>query len=160
MNSLKIEESALTGESVPVEKDLGKHNRAYMSTNVTYGRGEGVVTAIGMDTEIGRIARMIGETPAETTPLQKRLADLGKLLSAVSVALCALLFGVAVLQHRDVMEMLITAISPGCGRRAGGPARRRDHGAGFKRLPHGEGKYHRQAPAKRGDSGLRQRRLL
>ena len=82
-----------------------------MSTNVTYGRGEGVVTAIGMDTEIGRIARMIGETPAETTPLQKRLADLGKLLSAVSVALCALLFGVAVLQHRDVMEMLITAIS-------------------------------------------------
>ena len=111
VNSLKIEESALTGESVPVEKDLGKHNRAYMSTNVTYGRGEGVVTAIGMDTEIGRIARMIGETPAETTPLQKRLADLGKLLSAVSVALCALLFGVAVLQRRDVMEMLITAIS-------------------------------------------------
>ena len=111
VNSLKIEESALTGESVPVEKDLGKHNRAYMSTNVTYGRGEGVVTAIGMDTEIGRIARMIGETPAETTPLQKRLADLGKLLSAVSVALCALLFGVAVLQRRDVIEMLITAIS-------------------------------------------------
>ena len=50
VNSLKIEEAALTGESVPVEKDLSRHNRAYMSTNVTYGRGEGVVTAIGMDT--------------------------------------------------------------------------------------------------------------
>ena len=111
VNSLKIEESALTGESVPVEKDLGKNNRAYMSTNVTYGRGEGIVTAIGMDTEIGRIAKLIGETPTETTPLQHRLADLGKLLSAVSVALCALLFGIAVLQKRDVMEMLITAIS-------------------------------------------------
>ena len=56
VNSLKIEESSLTGESVPVEKDLRKNNKAYMSTNVTYGRGEGVVTAIGMDTEIGRIA--------------------------------------------------------------------------------------------------------
>lgn len=111
VNSLKIEESALTGESVPSEKDLGKHNRAYMSTNVTYGRGEGIVTAIGMDTEIGRIAQMIGESPSETTPLQHRLADLGKLLSAVSVALCALLFAIAVLQKRDVMEMLITAIS-------------------------------------------------
>lgn len=111
VNSLKIEESALTGESVPAEKDLERHNCAYMSTNVTYGRGEGIVTAIGMDTEIGRIAQMIGEAPSETTPLQHRLADLGKLLSAVSVALCALLFAIAVLQKRDVMEMLITAIS-------------------------------------------------
>ena len=111
VNSLKIEESSLTGESVPVEKDLRKNNKAYMSTNDTYGRGEGVVTAIGMDTEIGRIAQLIGETPSETTPLQHRLADLGKLLSAVSVALCALLFVIAVLQKRDVMEMLITAIS-------------------------------------------------
>ena len=111
VNSLKIEESALTGESVPVEKDLQENNKAYMSTNVTYGRGEGVVTAIGMDTEIGRIAQLIGETPSETTPLQHRLADLGKLLSGVSIALCALLFAIAVLQKRDVMEMLITAIS-------------------------------------------------
>lgn len=111
VNSLKIEESALTGESVPVEKDLGKHNKAFMSTNVTYGRGEGVVTAIGMDTEIGRIAKLIGDSPSEVTPLQHRLADLGKLLSIVSVALCALLFCIAVLQKRDILEMLITAIS-------------------------------------------------
>lgn len=109
--NLKIEEAALTGESLPVLKDIKKNNRAFMSTNVTYGRGEGVVTSIGMDTEIGKIARMIQNAPVETTPLQKRLADLGKLLSGVSVFLCVLLFLIAVLQKRDIGEMLITAIS-------------------------------------------------
>ncbi len=109
--NLKIEESALTGESVPVSKDVRKEKKAYMSTNVTYGRGEGVVTAIGMETEIGKIAGMLQGTKEEATPLQKRLADLGKLLSGVSVFLCVLLFLIAVLQKRDVMEMLITAIS-------------------------------------------------
>lgn len=110
-NCLKIEESALTGESLPVEKDTHTHNRAYLSTNVTYGRGKGTVTAIGMDTEIGKIASLINEVPAESTPLQKRLSDLGKLLSILSIALCALLFLIAIIQHRNVMEMLITAIS-------------------------------------------------
>ncbi len=109
--NLKIEESALTGESVPVTKDTGINNRAYMSTNVTYGRGEGIVTAIGMDTEIGKIAGMLQNTKTEKTPLQKRLADLGKVLSIVSVILCILLFLVAVWQKRDIPEMLITAIS-------------------------------------------------
>lgn len=109
--SLKIEESALTGESLPVEKDTREHNQAFMSTNVTYGRGTGIVTAIGMDTEIGKIARLINEAPNETTPLQKRLADLGKVLSIVSLLLCALLFLIALLQKRDIPEMLITAIS-------------------------------------------------
>lgn len=109
--NLKIEESALTGESLPVCKDLRKENRAYMSTNVTYGRGEGIVTAIGMDTEIGKIAGMLHSTKDEATPLQKRLADLGKVLSVVSVFLCVLLFLIALLQKRDVMEMLFTAIS-------------------------------------------------
>lgn len=110
-NCLKIEESALTGESLPVEKDIHTHNCAYLSTNVTYGRGKGTVTAIGMDTEIGKIASLINEAPAESTPLQKRLSDLGKLLSILSIALCALLFLIAIIQHRNVMEMLITAIS-------------------------------------------------
>lgn len=110
-NCLKIEESALTGESLPVEKDTHTHNRAYLSTNVTYGRGKATVTAIGMDTEIGKIASLINEAPAESTPLQKRLSDLGKLLSILSIALCALLFLIAIIQHRNVMEMLITAIS-------------------------------------------------
>lgn len=109
--SLKIEESALTGESLPVDKDTKKHNRAFMSTNVTYGRGQGVVTAIGMDTEIGKIAQLINEAPSETTPLQKRLSDLGKLLSVISILLCALLFFIAIGEKRDVPEMLITAIS-------------------------------------------------
>lgn len=109
--SLKIEESALTGESLPVEKDTHTNNRAYMSTNVTYGRGMGVVESIGMDTEIGKIAKLINEAPAETTPLQKRLADLGKVLSIISLILCALLFVIALLQNRNIPEMLITAIS-------------------------------------------------
>ncbi len=121
---LKIEESALTGESVPVEKDAGfvgakgkelplgdRRNMAYMSTIVTYGRAKGIVTATGMDTELGRIAAMITEAKEEATPLQKRLGDLGKVLSLLSLGLCAALFAIAVLQHRNVPEMLITAIS-------------------------------------------------
>ena len=84
---------------------------AYMSSNVTAGRGLGMVTATGMDTEIGRIARLIREAPMEATPLQKRLGDLGGALSILAVALCAALFGLAVWQKRDVGEMLITAIS-------------------------------------------------
>lgn len=109
--NLKIEEAALTGESVPVLKNLTTNNCAYMSTNVSYGRGEGVVTGIGMNTEIGKIAKMIQDAPREQTPLQKRLGDLGKILSAVSILLCVLLFIIAVSQKRDLLEMLITAIS-------------------------------------------------
>ena len=106
--NLKIEESALTGESVPVNKDTAQNRMAYMSTNVTYGRGVGRVSAIGMDTEIGKIAGMLKAAKVELTPLQ---ADLGKILGTVSVFLCLLLFGMAILQKRDVGEMLITAIS-------------------------------------------------
>ena len=120
--SMKVEESALTGESLPVEKDAlfqanqtcpvgDRKNMAYMSTVVTYGRGTGIVTAVGMDTEIGKIAAMIDEAPQELTPLQKRLGDLGKLLSIVAVVLCAALFAIAVIQKRDIADMLITAIS-------------------------------------------------
>lgn len=120
--NLKIEESALTGESVPVEKTTDKlntqgmgigdkTNMAYMSTTVTYGRGEGVVTATGMNTEIGKIAGLIDTESNEMTPLQKRLADLGKVLSMVAVLVCVFLFLVAVLQRRDIGDMLLTAIS-------------------------------------------------
>lgn len=111
VNNLKIEEAALTGESIPVEKNTGKANRAFMSTNVTYGRGKGIVIAIGMDTEIGRIANIMNNTQAESTPLQKKLAKLGKILSVVAIAICVLLFFIAIRQHRDVMEMLVMAIS-------------------------------------------------
>lgn len=120
--NLKIEESALTGESVPVSKNAeflagrklpvgDRRNMAFMSTNVTAGRGEGIVTATGMETEIGTIAKLIHEAPQEATPLQKRLGDLGGGLSFLAVGLCAALFVVAVFQKRDVGEMLITAIS-------------------------------------------------
>lgn len=130
-SNLKVEESALTGESLPIEKDalfmspsrrdeegkeiqipLGdRHNMAYMSTIVTYGRGEGIVTATGMDTEIGQIAAMITQSKEELTPLQKRLGELGKILSILSLGLCAALFLIAVIQKRDIPDMLITAIS-------------------------------------------------
>lgn len=119
---LKIEESAFTGEAVPVRKDAGfvaegrtdfgdRKNMAYMTSCVTSGRGRGIVTATGMGTEIGRIAAMIHEAPEEETPLKKRLGELGRILSLTAVVLCAALFVMAVAQKRDVMEMLITAIS-------------------------------------------------
>lgn len=120
--NLKIEESALTGESVPVTKSSAftasgelpvgdRKNMAFMTSYVTAGRGRGIVTATGMTTEIGRIAALIHEAPEEETPLQKRLSDLGKILSLTAVFLCVLLFVLAVFQKRDVLDMLITAIS-------------------------------------------------
>ncbi|HWQ78969.1 MAG TPA: cation-translocating P-type ATPase [Anaerovoracaceae bacterium] len=120
--NMKVEESALTGESVPVQKDaefiadgditLGDRlNMAYLSTSVAYGRGEGAVVKTGMETEIGKIAKMISESVDEMTPLQKRLGDLGKILGILAIVLCVALFVVALFQGRDIMEMLLTAIS-------------------------------------------------
>ncbi|MCR5460560.1 MAG: cation-translocating P-type ATPase [Acetatifactor sp.] len=122
---LMTEESALTGESLPVAKhavkktgDLENGDRtpehgemAYASTMVVSGKGRGVVTAVGMQTELGKIADMIGQEQEEPTPLQKRLGELGFVLSLSSLLLCAVLFGIAVLQKRDVFQMLLTAIS-------------------------------------------------
>lgn len=120
--NLRMEESALTGESVPVEKkaDIRLHaesqtgerkNEAFMSAMTIAGRGEGIVIATGMETEIGKIAAMMKAVPKEFTPLQKKLAELGRLLSILSVLLCVLLFLIAVLQSRNIPDMLITAIS-------------------------------------------------
>lgn len=120
--NLKIEESALTGESVPVDKDANflasgevgigdRINMAFSSTSVAYGRGEGVVVYTGMGTEIGKIATMLNESEEELTPLQKRLNDLGKVLGIVAVVIIVAMFGIAVVQGRDMIEMLITAIS-------------------------------------------------
>ncbi|MDD4436608.1 MAG: cation-translocating P-type ATPase [Tissierellia bacterium] len=120
--NLKIEESALTGESVPVDKDADmvadkqvgigdRLNMAFSSTSVAYGRGEGVVVYTGMDTEIGKIAAMISESSEELTPLQKRLNDLGKVLGIVAVVIVVAMFGIAVIQGRDIIEMFITAIA-------------------------------------------------
>ncbi|MFL0197543.1 calcium-translocating P-type ATPase, PMCA-type [Clostridium sp. WILCCON 0269] len=121
--NLKIEESALTGESVPSEKygnsiledediALGdQKNMAFMSTLVTYGRGVGVAVATGMNTEIGKIAKMLNEDSKNLTPLQKKLAQLGKMLGIVVLVICILMFGVAMIQKRDLFEMFLTAIS-------------------------------------------------
>ena len=120
-NNLKIDESSLTGESLPVSKHIepvkdktplaDQKNMAFMSTSVVYGRGIGIVTAIGMKTEIGKIASILNETKTELTPLQKRLADLGKILGILTVLLCVSLFVVSIIQKRNLFEMLITSIS-------------------------------------------------
>ena len=116
-----IEESTLTGESVAVEKDANytveiqgdnSHaNMAYMSTYLTKGRGIGVVVATGMDTKIGHIADMLHNSSEKLTPLQVKLGELGKVLSFLAVGICVFLFIVAVLQKRDVGEMLLTSVS-------------------------------------------------
>ena len=121
--NLQIEESALTGESVPSDKNakvlfdtpkisIGDQvNMAFMSTLVTYGRGEGVVVATAMDTEIGRIAKILDEEHEEMTPLQKRLEELGKVLGFVAIGICTLIFLLAFWQKRDMFEMFLTSIS-------------------------------------------------
>jgi len=121
-SNVKIEEASLPGESVPVEKDsnvffeeevsLGdRKNMAYMSTAVTYGRGKGVVVGTGHDTEIGNIATMIQSFEDEVTPLQKQLNQLGKVLGITTIVICIAVFGIGLLQGREVLEMFMVAIS-------------------------------------------------
>jgi Ca2+-transporting ATPase len=111
--NLQINESALTGESTPVSKradeiiedgaPIGDRvNTAYSSTLVTYGRGKGIVVSTGTHTEIGEIAQMLGEIEEESTPLQKRLNQLGKTLSLVALVLCAMVFFVELFRNTDV----------------------------------------------------------
>ena len=82
-----------------------------MSTLSTYGRGEGVVVATAMETEIGKIAKILDEESDEMTPLQKRLEELGKILGFLCIGICALIFIVALVQKRELFEMFLTAIS-------------------------------------------------
>lgn len=120
--NLKVEEAALTGESVPVEKyadaklegDIGlgdQINSGFMSTLVTYGRGKGIVTTTGMNTVMGKIAEMIQEDDEEDTPLQKKLAQLGKVLGSACLAICAIVFVMGLLRGEHVIEMFMTSIS-------------------------------------------------
>ncbi len=120
-HSLRIDESSLTGESIPVDKSseiinetnlqLGdRFNMAYKGTLVTNGRGSGIVVATGMNTEIGQIARML-QGEESITPLQKRMSDFGKKLSYTVLAICIVLFAVGLLRGEEPMSMLLVAIS-------------------------------------------------
>ncbi|MCX7951964.1 MAG: HAD-IC family P-type ATPase, partial [Clostridiales bacterium] len=120
--NLKIEESALTGESVPVDKineiieedniPIGdRKNMAFMSSMVTYGRGKGIVVATGMNTEIGKIANMIANVEDESTPLQEKLEEAGKWMGISALVICGVMFGIGVFEGREIFEMFMTAVS-------------------------------------------------
>lgn len=121
--NLKIQEAALTGESVPVEKHadvlkdekvgLGDRvNCAFSSSLVTYGRGKGIVVSTGMDTEVGKIAKMLDDVDDSETPLKRRLEALGKTLGIAALVICALIFAVGFfIYKRDWIEMFMTAVS-------------------------------------------------
>lgn len=106
---LMIDESTLTGESVPQLKEVGQ--LAAMSTVVTNGTAVGIVKATGMETEIGKIASILNETADDFTPLQKSLNTLGKYLGVATVVISVVIFSIGFLQGRDVREMFMLAIS-------------------------------------------------
>ncbi len=119
---LKLDESPLTGESVPVEKQIEPiednspsiaeiNNMAFKGTTVTYGRGSGVAVAIGAATEIGRIARLIDEAEVLKTPLQKRLARVGRNLALAALLICTVVFAAGIFRGEGLLKMFLTAIS-------------------------------------------------
>lgn len=122
VHNLKVDEKALTGESVPVEKDSNfvpnektqigdRLDLAYMSTIVTYGRAIGEVIKTGMDTEIGKIADMVSTEKEKPSPLQQAMTSLSKMLGILCVIICAIVFVTGILQHKPVLDMLMTSVS-------------------------------------------------
>ncbi|EOL42501.1 potassium/sodium efflux P-type ATPase, fungal-type [Enterococcus phoeniculicola] len=123
VQSLKIEEAALTGESVPVEKELtvlegtdigigDRINMAYSNSNVTYGRGKGVVVNTGMNTEVGKIAGMLAQADETETPLKNNLNQLGKFLTLAIIVIAVIMFFVGIfVNNTSPVDMLLTSIS-------------------------------------------------
>ncbi len=120
--SLRTNEAALTGESVPVEKGTAaikqddlpvgdQKNMTFMGTTITGGRGKGLVVATGMRTQLGKIAQLIQETPLETTPLQKRLGELGKIMGIGAGVIVAIVFLTGLLRGAETLEMFMISIS-------------------------------------------------
>ena len=120
--NLKIQESALTGETVPVEKDADeilkedcfladRINMAYTSSLITYGRGIGIVTATGMNTEVGHIASLLNNSDEFDTPLKRKLSAVGKTLSIVGLIVCIIIFVIGMLYKRPILPLFMTAIS-------------------------------------------------
>ncbi len=120
--NLKSQESSLTGESVPVEKMVGKideeevsigdrKNMLFSSSLVTYGRGKAIVVETGMHTEVGKIAGMINKAEKQETPLQQKLNKLGKTLGIAAIIICVVIFIIGIVQGREPMHMFMTAVS-------------------------------------------------
>lgn len=120
--NLKIDESALTGESLPVKKEADRvwkaetlladrNNMIYSTSIVTGGHGTAVVTATGMATEVGRIADMILNDETPDTPLQKRLASIGKYLGIAALSVCVVIFLLGIVQGREIFDMFMTSVS-------------------------------------------------
>ncbi|MCL2235970.1 MAG: cation-translocating P-type ATPase, partial [Defluviitaleaceae bacterium] len=120
--NLQVEESALTGESLPVDKDahavaepsapLGDRlNMAFSGSFITYGRGMGVAIATGMDTEMGKIASLIMEEKSPNTPLQKKLTETGKVLGIAALIICAAIFAIGLWRQIPPLDMFVTSVS-------------------------------------------------
>ncbi len=121
-SSLKSEESALTGESVPVEKNADviveenapigdRINMVYSGCSISYGTGEAIVCAVGMDTEMGKIANLLNNEEEERTPLQIKLAELGKKLGFFALAICAVIFVIGIINDVPLIEIFMTSVS-------------------------------------------------
>ncbi len=120
--NLKSQESALTGESVPVEKQTNeikeekigigdRTNMLFSSSLITYGRGKGIVVETGMNTEVGKIAGMLDSAEETTTPLQEKLNSLGKTLGIAALVICAVIFGIGLFYGKEPIHMFMTAVS-------------------------------------------------
>ena len=120
--NLKSQESSLTGESVPVDKNsevlkndkvgIGdRTNMLFSSSLITYGRGKGIVVETGMNTEVGKIATIINDTEGTATPLQIKLNKLGKTLGIAALAICIVIFIIGILYGKDIIDMFMTAVS-------------------------------------------------